>query len=308
MARPRDERGGRGSRGSRTLILLVGTLLVVACRRDAPIAKPVPASAPIPAAVVMRPYAMHVPVHHEARAPLLVFLHGFGGNHVDVEKRFGLDALADQNGVFVALPDGTLDAAGRRFWSASDACCNFRKLPVDDVAYLDAIITDAVARHPIDPARVYVAGYSNGGFMAHRYACDRAERVAAVASFAGEPWNDASLCKPGVPVTVLQVHGDEDAVIHYAGAAATTTRGDLPIGAYPASREAVAMWGRLDRCGPPTTTDDPHAETLLYGGCAEGANVALWTLHGATHRLDDQLVDMRAVWAFLAAHSRRSPP
>jgi polyhydroxybutyrate depolymerase len=307
MAGARYERNGGVARVLRTL-LVAGALVGSGCHREPPTTKPAPAPAVTQSAIAARPYAMHVPAHHDDRAPLLVFLHGFGRDHAHVESHFGLDAFSDEKGIFVALPDGTPDPGGRRFWNASDGCCNFSHLPVDDVAYLDAVIADAVATHPIDPARVYVVGYSNGGFMAHRYACERADHVAAVASLAGEPWSDASLCKPSVPISVLQVHGDRDAVIHYGGAPAITTDASLPLGAYPASREAIAMWARLDRCAAPTTTDDPHEEILRYAGCADGTDVALWTLHGATHKLDEHIVDMHAVWAFLAAHARTSPP
>ena len=105
-----------------------------------------------------------------------------------------------------------------RFWNASDACCNFHGLAVDDVAYLDAILDDATRRAPVDPARIYIAGYSNGGFMAHRYACERAARLAAIAAFSGDPWKDATLCKPTrAGERAPGSRRDADEVVPYAG-------------------------------------------------------------------------------------------
>ena len=40
------------------------------------------------------------------------------------------------------------------------------------------IVDEAIAVRPIDPDRVYFFGHSNGGFMSHRFACDRADLVA----------------------------------------------------------------------------------------------------------------------------------
>ena len=60
-----------------------------------------------------------------AHRPLLIFLHGYGGDHAEAASRFGINALADAHGIYVALPDGTLDPDGRRFWNANDACCDF---------------------------------------------------------------------------------------------------------------------------------------------------------------------------------------
>lgn len=280
--------------------------LALAC--DTAHAPPTPTRPP-PPLVLARPYAMHVPERHEARAPLLVLLHGYGSDHANVERHLGADALADAHGVFVALPDGTMDPKGARFWNASDACCNFHDLPVDDVAYLDALLDDALVRYPIDASRVYVAGFSNGGFMAHRYACDRAERIAAAVSFAGDPWRDASRCKPRVPVSVLQIHGDADQVVLYGGGRPSdgALRGPEyeKAGAFPAARDGIAMWARKDGCPEPSRTDGPKEEVLRYGPCAAGSEVQLWTRHGQRHVLPWMPEDGERLWAFLAAHARR---
>src|SRR5438477_12771559 len=104
---------------------LVAAVPLVFCSREPPRAT---ASAPSPASaalVAARPYAMHVPPKHEPHAPLLVVLHGYGSNHANVESHFHADELADAHGVFVALPDGTQNRRGARFWNATDACCDF---------------------------------------------------------------------------------------------------------------------------------------------------------------------------------------
>ena len=261
------------------------------------------------ALVRARPYAMYVPAKHEASAPLLVLMHGYGSDHANVETYLRADALSEAHGVYVALPDGTMDPNGHRFWNATDSCCNFHELPVDDVAYLDALLDDALARYPIDPSRVYVAGFSNGGFMAHRYACERAERIAGAVSFAGEPWKDAARCKPRVPVTLLQIHGDADPIVTYSGGRPSdgAFRGPefAKAGPYPAARDGIAMWARLDGCPTPTDTDDAREETLRYGPCAEGTEVQLWTRHGQPHVLAWSREDGERMWALLSAHARK---
>jgi polyhydroxybutyrate depolymerase len=292
--------------------LLTAALAVVALGCDAARAKGDAAPAPAAPSVAARPYAMHVPVTHDARAPLLVLLHGYGSDHANVEMHLGVDALSEAHGLFVALPDGTPDAHGARFWNASDACCNFQELPVDDVAYIDAILDDAFARYPIDPSRVYVAGFSNGGFMAHRYACDRAERVAAIASFAGDPWKDSSRCTPRVPTSVLQIHGDADRVVPYGGGRPSDGAFRGPeyarAGAFPAARDGIAMWARIDACPDPVRADDAREEVLRYGPCAAGAEVQLWTRHGQPHVLSWSRADGERMWTFLSAHTRSVAP
>src|SRR5688572_27262361 len=121
-----------------------------------------------------RPYGLKVPAGYEGQAPvpLVVLLHGYTSNGAQQAAYFGLPAVADKEGFLLATPDGTRDRLGNRFWNATDACCDFFRSGVDDVAYIDAVIDDIAAKYPVDPARVFVAGHSNGAFMAHRYACD----------------------------------------------------------------------------------------------------------------------------------------
>jgi len=256
--------------------------------------------------VASRPYAVHAPATHDARAPLLVLLHGYGDSHAPLETALGMDALADEHGFYVALPDGTPDSKGMRFWNATDACCDFESLPVDDVAYLDAIVDDAIARYPIDAARVYVAGFSNGGYMAHRYACDRAERVAAVASFSGAGWLDGAKCAPRAPVSVLEIHGDADPIVRYAGGDTSAVFPHAKGAAYPGARATIEAWAKRESCAPtPTRSDDGREEDTKFASCASGADVELRTLHGAEHRLPLTTGDLERVWSFLSKHARR---
>ena len=294
--------------GARAFAVLL-TLAAAACGRTA--AKP-SSEKPIektPALITARPYTMHAPATHGAAAPLVIVLHGFGDDHDGIDAALQATALGGAHGAYVALPDGTPNPRGTRFWNASDACCDFHGSGVDDVAYLDALIDDAVAHNPIDPSRVYVMGFSNGGFMAHRYACDRAERVAGIVAFAGDPWKDATRCHPKVPVTVLQVHGDADEIVRYQGGRAYDSRPFhtaefARAGAFPAVKDGIAMWGNLDGCSSPSTTDDGREEKVRYDGCAQGAEVQLWTRHGTGHTIDLSRPELESIWQLLLAHRR----
>lgn len=258
------------------------------------------------AAVLERPYGLDVPagLDRATPAPLLVLLHGYGASGLLEDQYFGFPQLADDRGVLVAYPDGTVDSKGNRFWNATDACCNFDGSAVDDVAYLDAVVDDVEAHYPVDPAQVYVVGHSNGAFMAHRLACDRATRYAAVVAFAGDVWKDPARCAPAGPIAVLQVHGDLDAVIPYAGNRTM-----------PSAPESIATWAAKNACtgmlAPTGQTFDlvpalPGAETSPAAyACAHGA-AELWTIHGGTHVPFFKVPDWgNHVFDWLSAHRRR---
>ncbi|HXU70316.1 MAG TPA: PHB depolymerase family esterase [Polyangia bacterium] len=238
---------------------------------------------PSNAAVMARPYDYDQPAGYDAAKPypLIVLLHGYGANGFVQDALFGWAQLADDRGVFVAHPDGTVDAGGSHFWNATDACCDEQHTGVDDVAYLNAVVDDMEANFNIDKKRVFFAGHSNGGFMSHRMACDAAGRVAAIMALAGDNWQDPSKCNPTEPVAVLQVHGDADTLVPYDGA-----------GLMPSAKQSVGSWAVKNGCtGDLTDTgetldidyDIAGAETTVANyACTVGA-AELWTIHGGQH-------------------------
>jgi polyhydroxybutyrate depolymerase len=257
-----------------------------------------------------RPYGLKVPAGYDGRTPipLVLLLHGYTADGTKQANYFGLPALADKEGFLLAYPDGTRDRLGNRFWNATDACCDFFHSGVDDVAYLDAVLDDIVAKYPVDPAAVFVVGHSNGAFMAHRYACDRATRVAAIVTLAGMQWKDQSHCQAESPVSVLHVHGRNDQTIKYEG-------GYTPAAAYPGAVETVGDWAQKDGCrgqlastGRTFDLDRTVAgnETVeeAYAGCPAGTGLALWTIEGGGHvpAFTDGWAD--AIWAFMATHRK----
>jgi polyhydroxybutyrate depolymerase len=275
-----------------------------------PSARPEAAGAAGGSAVAERPYGLKVPggVDDEAPLPLLVLLHGYTSNGATQSAYFGLPAEADRSGFLLAFPDGTRDRLGNRFWNATDACCDFFGSGVDDVAYLDAVIDDIAAKHPVDPSRIFLVGHSNGAFMSHRYACDRPDRVAAVVTLAGMQWKDAARCGASSPVSVLHVHGRNDATIRYEG-------GSTPKGVYPGAVETVGHWAATDGCdgslaatGQKFDLDRSVAgdETVeeAFSGCPSGVGLALWTIEGGGHvpAFNDRWAP--AIWSFLAAHPK----
>jgi polyhydroxybutyrate depolymerase len=185
----------------------------------------------------------------------------------------------------VLLPNGTTSIGGKAFWDSKGACCNFSGTPVDDVGYLSDVIDEAVAERPIDPDRIYLFGHSNGGFMSYRMACERADRIAAVAVLAGSDGPGVDGCRPTEPVSVLHLHGTDDEVIGYDGGTITTT--------FPGAQETVARWVARDGCDEGATVEPPldldagidGAETTVavHEGCDGGAIVQLDTIEGGAH-------------------------
>ena len=242
------------------------------------------------------------------RRPLLLFLHGLGGSGAEAVANPVLRALAERGGMVLVAPDGALDRQGRRFWNAGPACCNFDGKAVNDVARLEALINQWLERPEIDPARVYVVGFSNGGFMAHRLACFMDDRLAAVVSISGAGRAREEACSPVSPIAVVEVHGDADPIVRYEGGRVFNDRALDP---HPSAPETFHDWAaRLGCTGAPKVSEvdlDPRlpgAETRIesYPDCPGGAT-ELWTVHGGGHQLMTPALLAR-IGDFLAAHPK----
>lgn len=235
-----------------------------------------------------RPFNLQVPsIYSKSKpSPLIIALHGYSSSGAELEKFLQLAPVANARGILYVAPDGSLDNNGLQFWKATPACCDFYGSKVDDGAYIMSIINTISKRYNVDQKRIYVVGHSNGGFMAHHMACADSNRIAAIASFAGATYKVQSMCKPGQPITVLQIWGTADETISYLGGTLL-----LP---YPGAGETIADWAKLNKCimkliptNSKINVDNtiPGAETTVsdYFGCAKNTSVELWSVAGGHH-------------------------
>jgi polyhydroxybutyrate depolymerase len=241
-----------------------------------------------------RPTQVYVPASYDGQTPLplILVLHGYGIDAAWMENYYRFRSLAESRGFLLCYPEGMMDGEGSRFWSATEACCDFGGLGVDDSAYLRGVIEGVMREFAVDPKRIHVTGLSNGGFMSHRMACDHAGLIAAIASQAGFTFINPADRPPSQPVHILQIHGTADEVVPYGGG---TVLGGLPVLAFgPSALKTVQTWAALNgskgfEAGTTPVLDLgldlPGLDTtvLRYTNSAPGGAVELWTINGAPH-------------------------
>lgn len=259
-----------------------------------------------------RPFTLVLPSNYQpgTPAPLIIGLHGYTAESPYAQNYFALGKVADEKGILTVYPSGSKDTNGYLFWNATPACCNFDSNSVDDEAYLLSIINSVSKDHTVDPARIYIIGHSNGGFMAHRMACNQSDRIAAIVSLAGATYSNPKSCNPTSPVSVLQIHGSNDEVISYTG-------GYLFSSAYPSARRTIDLWGKLNECGKKPYRVLPRLDldrkisglettVLRYKGCKTGANSELWTINKGKHSPELSATFAKSVIDYLLAHPKKS--
>lgn len=231
----------------------------------------------------LRLYKVHVPSSYSGQAsvPLVLDLHGHALTNDDQRNRSGQLEQSDRLGFIVAWPQGIANS-----WNGQGCCTVAYDLQIDDVGFLRNLILALQARANIDARKVYVTGWSNGGGMAQRMACEAADLVTAIAPVA-HPLNSNS-CRPTRPVGVLAFHGTADTTIPYDGGGDVLPREVLgvPLG-WQGARQSLAAWKAILGCsadlGATQLAGASRDET--YRHCASGSSTGLVTVANGEHDL-----------------------
>ena len=208
-----------------------------------------------------REYRLTVPTSYEGgtATPLIFNFHGFTSDALSQDVYSQLPQTAEEEGFILVTPQGTLNTDGLPFWNSSAS----PPPTVDDVAFVEQLLTSLQSQLCIDPARVFSTGLSNGGFMSSRLACSLSDRIAAIAPVAGTALYGSCDTRA---VPVIAFHGTADTIV--------------PLG--PIETTAIPAWATHNSCGGPVLQDpvSPTAGVRLtrHGGCDDDATVELYVI------------------------------
>ncbi len=159
-----------------------------------------------------RSYIIHVPDSVKAsshKVPVVMLLHGGGGNAAQAERAYGFSKKADQEGVIALYPNGTSGKHERfKTWNVEHCCGPAMRNKSDDIGFLDALIGHVIDNYPVDPSRVFVTGMSNGGMMTHRVGIALSDKIAGIAPVVSGLFGDEDFAK--APVSALIINGQLD--------------------------------------------------------------------------------------------------
>ncbi len=148
-----------------------------------------------------------------AAVPMLLCLHGGGGDGPTFELQLQLGALFRQTAVLV-FPTGTPDQFGSPTWN-SGGVQTFNYAP--DSKYLPDLVdwvTKNVALTGFTITEIYLVGHSNGGMMSYRLVIDHPTKFAGVFAISA----DVLVTNPdSYQGRIQQWHGQDDMNVPLAG-------------------------------------------------------------------------------------------
>lgn len=216
--------------------------------------------------------------------PTIIALHAAGQTSEGLRDYLGLEAASQRDGYVTVYPQGI----GNVWNDGRPAAMRLKAVltPGDDVPFLVALTQKLVEQGIADPARIYLMGISNGGFMVERMACEFADLYAAYSvAMATAPANYREECQPARPVPIMFVHGTADGVIAWNGFW-------TPLGATLSAPDSAALYAKLDQCtqasdqGLPDLVgmDATTVSVRRYTDCADGVEVALYRIERGGHQ------------------------
>jgi polyhydroxybutyrate depolymerase len=211
-----------------------------------------------------RHYLVFVPSKATESIPVVIALHGGGGNARQMERYTKFDDVGDKEGFIVIYPESVggnwNDGRGVEFMQA-------QRENINDVKFVRLILDDMAKDHKIDRSRVFATGISNGGFMSHRLAAEASNMIAGIAPVVGGMAPAiAEKFKPHFPVSILIIQSDADSLVPIGGGDVVLGSG-RPRGKVISTKEALAKYvERNGNHGDPvkTTLDaDPNDATSV---------------------------------------------
>lgn len=222
-----------------------------------------------------RSYMVYVPESYDPTqpTPMVISFHGASSFSSQQATFSAWNPVADEHGFIVVYPNGT---GLPRTWNSGLRIGGFER--PDDVAFVDELLDRLKESHCVDPARVYANGFSNGGGMTHRLACERSDSFAAYGTVGSANTPLPEGCEPTRPIPMIGFHGTEDPIVPYEGSAFRNTElfGFLEWG---------EDWAERNGCNLEAETLDATSDVsgIRYSDCDADADVVLYTIEGGGH-------------------------
>jgi len=228
-----------------------------------------------------RYYQVYVPQGITFPAAAVFLWHGISSSPAKIEAKVGLKLQADSKKFIAVYPETSNRGALLAAWNGA-GCCNQN---FEDVKFGNDIIADLTStKGCVNANRVYFMGFSNGGFMTNRFACENPTKLRAgcvhsglIGDYSGDvtksPWKTCSA------VPMVGIHGTSDTTVSIDGGKQPT--GNAQWFSFP---DTMAIWEKAAGCTNMQSTNAVEGgKTVITrsGTCSKA--VKSYTINGHGH-------------------------
>jgi polyhydroxybutyrate depolymerase len=257
-----------------------------------------------------RNYRVYQSPNYNASNPaaLIIALHGLGDNMTNFSAGLNFSSIADTANIICIYPQALSDPFVGAAWNSSAGTLGYYpNSSIDDVGFIQALMDSAISTYAIDLSRIYVCGFSMGGFMTQKLALQANSRIAAFVSLSGTIGSGISSLNPGRQVPLAHFHGTADSVVTYSN------------GQYGWDVDSlVNFWVNNNACTPSPNiynypdiaNDGLTVERHEYGNGNPASDFWLYKINGGAHTVlglpQNDINQTLEVWLFLNRY-RLSP-
>jgi poly(3-hydroxybutyrate) depolymerase len=220
-----------------------------------------------------------------SKAPVVFFVHGAGGKGFWFQRETQADVTADREKFIAVYPSASSDGEAGT-WQDMQGTSNF--------AFFFAVLDTLDARYKIDRKRIYMTGFSQGGFISYAAACHYSDVFAAIAPSSG---HSPQTCALKRPVPVFMTFGAKEGPASFI--------------------KDMDAWVKMDKCQSPPTRISPYPASkpnskigrVSYGSCDQGTQVVMDSVSGMGHLWTGPSYRSQAdeVWAFFKQFTLEQP-
>ena len=235
-----------------------------------------------------RPYKLFIPSRYQGQPlPLLVMLHGCLQDPNDFALGTRMNAIAEEQGLFVLYPAQSESANQTRCWNWFIAA--HQRRDQGEPSIIADMTREVIRAYNIDARRVYIAGMSAGGAMAAIMAATYSDLYAAVGIHSGVAFGAAQnffaaiaamkdgagigAHLPAKRIPLIVFHGDQDSTVNARNA-----------------DQIIAQWlggpapkGHKSTMAEPKDGNGRAFTRTIYRDAAGRALAENWLVHDAGH-------------------------
>ena len=256
---------------------------------------------------MQRRYILNVPNNYDNTHAyrLVIAYHELNGNDNEMYANdyYHLLPLSNDSAIFVA-PNGQQNGSPCTGTGTGEGGCGWPNPNNTDIDLADAVVAQIEENFCVDTNRIFATGWSYGGSMSYKTACERPLGgdngfVRAIAVYSGSQLSGN--CTPSHPVAYYASHGTHDSVLCYDSTSSSSGEA-CQVGDGVSLFENFANANGCTYQVPTKVTSGPHVCTEL-SGCMDGYPTEFCSFNG-DHTPDPsdggQSWEYQTAWDFLS--------